>query len=216
MLPSPQPLRDKKEPMSLTPTRRRRIVWAAVAFEVSLLFVAQIAGWLLGVSPLATLGIRVDMAAFGLLATLPPLALMLLLASAPWEPFQRLMRELDESLLPLFRNSTPLELALIALAAGLGEEALFRGAIQAGLGQLATPVVGLVVASVLFGLVHFITRTYALLAGLIGLYLGILFLVCDNILVPIVVHATYDFVALSFWLHSRPPLDEESTDSVAG
>jgi membrane protease YdiL (CAAX protease family) len=199
--------------MSLTRSRRR-IVWAAVAFETSLIFVAQIAGWLLGVSPTAHLVIRVDAASVALLATLPPLALMFLLGGAPWEPFQRIMRELDESLLPLFRNCSPLELALIALAAGVGEEALFRGAIQAGLGQLATPMVGLVVASVLFGLVHFITRTYAILAGLIGLYLGILFLVFDNLLVPIVVHATYDFVALSFWLHSRSPVNEESRDST--
>jgi membrane protease YdiL (CAAX protease family) len=201
--------------MSLTPSRRRRIVWAAVLFEASLVFVAQVAGWMLGVSPTAHLSIRVGAAGVALLATVPPLALMFLLASAPWEPFQRIMRELDESLLPLFRDCSPLELALIALAAGVGEEALFRGAIQAGLGQLATPMVGLVVASVLFGLVHFITRTYAILAGLIGLYLGILFLVFDNLLVAIVVHATYDFVALSFWLHSRPPAIEGSADSTA-
>jgi len=198
--------------MSLTQSRRRRIVWLAVVFEASLLLVAQVAGWLLGVSPLASLEVRVEAAAVGLLATLPPLGLMLLLAGSPWEPFRRLMRELDENLLPLFRNSTPLELALIALAAGLGEEALFRGAIQVGLGQMATPVVGLVVASALFGLAHFITRTYAVLAGLIGLYLGVLFLLLDNLLVPIVVHATYDFVALSLWLHAREPLDEESVD----
>ena len=202
----------------MTPTppasRRRRIVWLAIIFEASLLLVAQPVGWLLGVSPLASMEIRLEVALLGLLATLPPLGLMLLLTEVPWEPFRRLMRELDENLLPLFRNSTPLELALIALAAGVGEEALFRGAIQAGVGHLATPVVGLAVASVLFGLAHFITRTYALLAGLIGLYLGVLLLLSDNLLVPIIVHATYDFVALSFWLHARPPAEEGLSGSM--
>lgn len=195
-------------------SRGRRIVWLAVAFEASLLIVAFPAGWLLGISPLATLEIRVEAALLALVVTLPPLVLMLLLTKVPWEPFQYLMRELDEHLLPLFRNCTPLELALVALAAGVGEEALFRGAIQAGLGRLATPLIGLVLASVLFGLAHFITRTYAILAAVIGLYLGLLMIVTDNILVPMVVHATYDFVALSYWLQTRSPLDTELNDST--
>jgi membrane protease YdiL (CAAX protease family) len=200
--------------VSLPPTSRRRIIALAIVFEASLLLVAQLVGWLLGVAPLADLHVQLEAAAIGLLATLPPLALMLALANTPWEPFRRLMRELDENLLPFFRHCSPMELALIALAAGLGEEALFRGAVQAGLGDLLTPTAGLVVASVVFGLAHFITRTYAVLAGLIGLYLGALLLVFQNLLIPIVVHATYDFVALSVWVQTRPPLPEESVDST--
>lgn len=183
--------------------RRRRIVWAAILFEASLLLMAQPVGWLLRVSPLADVGIQLRAAAIGLAATAPPLGIMLLLSRMPWAPFRHLMRQLDDHLLPLFRGCTPLELALISLAAGVGEEALFRGAIQAGVGELATPVVGLVAAAVLFGAVHLITRTYALLAGLIGMYLGMLLILFDNLLIPMIVHATYDFVALSYWLASR-------------
>ena len=38
----------------------------------------------------------------------------------------------------------------------------------------------------------------ALLAGVVGLYLGGLYLLTGNLLVPIVVHALYDIVALGY------------------
>jgi membrane protease YdiL (CAAX protease family) len=55
-----------------------------------------------------------------------------------------------------------------------------------------------VIASALFGLGHFITPMYALLAGLLGLYLGGLAMIYDNLLLVMVVHALYDFVALVY------------------
>ena len=53
-------------------------------------------------------------------------------------------------------------------------------------------------ASVLFGLGHMVTPTYAVLAGLIGLYLGALSMVFGNLLQVVVVHSLYDFVALLY------------------
>ena len=43
---------------------------------------------------------------------------------------------------------------------------------------------------------HWLSASYALLASLIGAYLGILFLVSGNLLAPIIAHAAYDVVAL--------------------
>ena len=40
-----------------------------------------------------------------------------------------------------------------------------------------------------------------MLAGLIGIYLGWLLAATDNLLVPIVAHAAYDFLALVYLLH---------------
>jgi membrane protease YdiL (CAAX protease family) len=199
--------------MALRRDGARRIVWLAMVFEASLLVFALPAGWLLGVSPFDDLDLTVQAAAAGFGATVPLLLLMLLFTRVSWSPFRRLMRELDEHLLPLFRHSSTLELALVALAAGLGEEAFFRGAIQGGVTHISAPLVGLAVASVLFGLAHLITPTYAVLAGLVGLYLGGLFLLTGNLLVPMVVHATYDFVALSYWIHSRA---DERDSQVSG
>src|SRR6266567_3525912 len=50
----------------------------------------------------------------------------------------------------------------------------------------------LVLASVLFGVAHAITLTYALLAAAMGAWLGWLWLWCDNLLPAILAHALYD------------------------
>jgi len=182
-----------------------RIAWLAILFEAGLLLVAQFLGWVLDVSPLENLRASFRAVAWGLLATLPLLGGMLLVSHSSWGPFRRIAEEIDEHLLPLFRNCTTLELALIALAAGFGEEALFRGALQGGLVGLLFPAAGIALASVLFGLAHMITPTYAVLAALVGLYLGGLFIWSDNLFVAIVTHASYDFVALSYLVSRRPP-----------
>ena len=56
--------------------------------------------------------------------------------------------------------------------AGLAEELLFRGLIQAELGDWFSPAVGLVGASLLFGLAHPITLGYAVVVTLAGLIWG--------------------------------------------
>jgi len=67
----------------------------------------------------------------------------------------------------------------------------------------------LLVASLLFGVVHWLTGLYALLAGMVGLYLGGLYLLTGNLLVPIVVHALYDIVALGYLRKAeRAPVTE--------
>ena len=63
---------------------------------------------------------------------------------------------------------------------------------------------GLLAASVLFGLAHPITPAYAVLAAMIGVYLGWLWLAFDkNLLVPITAHALYDFLALIYLVRTR-------------
>jgi membrane protease YdiL (CAAX protease family) len=97
-----------------------------------------------------------------------------------------------------------LDLAVISALAGLGEEMLFRGVVQTLIERASgSPWLAVAAASVLFGLAHPITRTYAVLAALIGVYLGWLFLANGNLLVPIVAHAAYDFVALVYLLREE-------------
>ena len=112
----------------------------------------------------------------------------------------RLRRVVERLLVPLFQHLSVAELAIISILAGLGEEMLFRGVLQAALaGWLEGTVgvlVGLAAASVLFGFAHAITPAYFVLAMLIGAYLGGLWLWTGNLLAPIVAHAGYDFIAL--------------------
>ena len=45
--------------------------------------------------------------------------------------------------------------------------------------------------------------TDALVAGLLGFYLGLLYLETDNLVVPMVVHSLYDFFALVYLVRWR-------------
>lgn len=179
----------------------------AAIFEGSLTVVAVFLGWLVGQPPLRTFRLDIYHAVLGVAATAPPLGLFWLCLKLPLKPLEAIRHVLDETILPLMRNCRMVELAIIAGLAGLGEEMLFRGVIQAAVAELVggTPGVwlGLLTAAALFGLVHPITPTYAVMAAAIGLYLGWLWLACGNLLVPIVTHAAYDFLALVYMLKVR-------------
>ena len=104
-------------------------------------------------------------------------------------------------LLALGSERAPLKAGIaacfLALAAGAGEELLFRGVIQQGLSTyLGRESVGLLLASVIFGALHAVTPTYALLAGIAGMYFGALYNISHTIFVPAIAHALYDAVAL--------------------
>src|SRR5205085_12118606 len=102
----------------------------------------------------------------------------------------------------LFQRGTLLDLAAISVLAGFGEEMLFRGVLQDLLSRWLGPWPALAFASVLFGLLHLITPTYAVLAALMGAYLGWLYARTGNLLVPIMTHTLYDFFALSYIVRS--------------
>jgi membrane protease YdiL (CAAX protease family) len=115
-----------------------------------------------------------------------------------WGPARRLVTLVVEQLGPLLAARSTAELGLLAALAGIAEEFLFRGVVQVGWGRVLPDAWALLATSVLFGLVHFASRAYAILAGVMGLYLGALFLVQESLLAPIVTHALYDFVALIY------------------
>lgn len=81
---------------------------------------------------------------------------------------------------------------VLALASGIGEEAFFRGALQ--------PRVGLVGASVVFALAHFVPRrelwSWSLFSLAAGFLLGGLFAGTGNLVAPIVAHAAVNAVNL--------------------
>ena len=57
---------------------------------------------------------------------------------------------------------------------------------------------GVVLASLLFGLMHPITPAYIVLAALMGAFLGWIFLITENLLPVIITHGLYDFLALAY------------------
>lgn len=88
------------------------------------------------------------------------------------------------------------DLVLLAAVAGFSEELLFRGVLQPWIGRLH-PWTGIIAANLIFGLLHAVTPTYAIVATAFGFYLSWLYGSPGetNLLRPMVTHAVYDYIA---------------------
>jgi membrane protease YdiL (CAAX protease family) len=173
-------------------------VATVVLFEAGLLVLAFGLGWLTGNPPFQFFRFGWPVVVVGVFASVPPLLLLLWCVNSRWQPFVRLMSEVEENILPLFEECTTFDFALISIIAGVAEEALFRGVIQMSVSSVLTPFGALVSTALLFGLLHLITPAYAIIAALIGFFLGWLLMLSGNLLLPIVVHTLYDFLALTY------------------
>jgi membrane protease YdiL (CAAX protease family) len=172
----------------------------AIGVEGGLAVLALVLGRLLNQPPLETLSADPVAALVGLAATIPFVLAFFAMMRWPVGPLARIRRFSIEILCPVLAPCTVPDLAGIALLAGFGEEMLFRGTLQGVLTRGMGPWAALAIASVLFGFVHAVTPSYAVLAALMGAYLGWLWQLTGNILTPIIVHALYDFVALYYLL----------------
>lgn len=200
------------EPGEIQATTHRRRLALACAAELGLVLVAMFVAWLFGL-PLAKLinptGRQIEAVLIGVLATAPMVGFFFVLLRSRWRPLARLRRQ-AERMVATIVGGAPLGLVLaLALCAGIGEEVLFRGAVQAllvrwGEGLLGEFGVagGVLAASLLFGLAHPMSRTYVVIATVGGLYLGGLAQWRGEVLSAMVAHALYDVVAL-LWLSKR-------------
>jgi len=163
-------------------------------------------GWWLDVEPFERLALNWRGLAWGIAATAPLVLALAWCLRTRLPPVVRLVRIVEQRLAPLFGGSGPAAIVLLALLAGIGEETLFRGVIQTALAARLFPWVAIALTAALFGIAHWVTPTYALLAAIVGAYLGTLLLVSGNLLVPIVAHALYDVVALALLVRVKPAL----------
>jgi hypothetical protein len=176
--------------------------------EGGLVLAAGAVSWLIGPPVWQKIHPNLWDALLGALITLPLLAGLWWGVNYPWGPWRGLVRVLENLVIPIFAQCRVWQLGVISFLAGLGEEMLFRGLLQDGLahwlgnsfglGEAAGLWLAVGLASTLFGLLHWISPFYALVAGLIGAYLGWWRVQSGNLLGPIVAHALYDFVALVY------------------
>jgi len=182
-----------------------RTTQIAILFEGALGAAAIVIGWLVGQWPLVGFSTlpedshqQIVAVGWGLVATGPLLVALVLMERFPVGPLRTLHEMTSEVILRMFGGSSIAQLATVAVAAGVGEELLFRGLVQAGLACLFPIIVAVVVASILFGVCHWLNTTYAILAMLAGAYFGLCLEATGNILTPVVAHAAYDFLALVY------------------
>jgi membrane protease YdiL (CAAX protease family) len=178
--------------------KRSTVMLLAIIFEGGLIVLAFLGSRLLGRPSLELIRPSWQACLVGLVATIPLLPPVLWLSHSKWPPFRRLMHEVEQTLVPLFSRCTTLDFALIAILAGLGEEVLFRGLIQTSIAASLGLWTALAITSVLFGLLHLVTRTYAVIATIFGAYLGWLYIATGDLFVAVVTHSVYDFVALNY------------------
>ena len=110
------------------------------------------------------------------------------------------LRQIADELGPrLVEGASNQNLILVSLFSGVGEEVFFRGAVQQEF--------GLLVASLLFGVVHvgpdrryLLWSAWAVVAGLI---FGLLYDFTGGLLAPILAHAGHNAATLLLWKRSR-------------
>lgn len=186
-----------------------RWFWLGCLFELLLGVMALLLGYLLDQPIASMLSGDVRALSLGCAATIPLLIFFrwLLASRLPW--IQQMNEFFARIVKPLFGQWSLAQLALVSILAGVGEEMLFRGVIQVAVASAVGPATGLLIASLLFGAAHWITPGYGIIAALMGLYLGGLWLWSGNLMVPIVTHAAYDFLALIYLLRIWNPETQE-------
>jgi hypothetical protein len=154
-------------------------------------------GWLADINPFASLYFSETAFLHGIIATLPIFIIFLALYQLNIKSLTKIKTLLLDMLGPVLLRYHWTDLLILAAIAGISEEILFRGVIQPWMESSWGMLTGLIVSSVLFGLVHAVTLLYFLLATLMSAYLGLLLDIeaSRNLLIPIVTHGFYDFLA---------------------
>lgn len=132
---------------------------------------------------------------YGTLGALCTYGALILLTQVPG----LLPGDLDRQMRGLYRFASGYSwfvLFLLSVFAGVGEELLFRGAVQGWLAEHTNTATGVLAASVLFGLVHYASFTYFVVATCLGLVLGTAYAVTDSLLLVMIWHGVYDMIAL--------------------
>ena len=149
----------------------------------------------------------------GVIATAPLLVLLHCFMKTRWTPLVDFRNsQLDFFSEIGFRLTRP-RIILLALLAGVTEEILFRGVLQTAAMRQFPLVAAIALPSLVFGLLHARTVLYAVIATLVGAYLGILFWATNSLLAPIVTHVLYDYVAFDW---TRRALDHRIAGDQSG
>lgn len=191
----------------------------ACMFEAGLILVAWLIAALIDVPLFSDFHWDGVDALKGAAAAIPPVCLFVWSLSSEWGPLTRIRGALETFARPMFGGWSMIQILALSLIAGIAEEVLFRSVVQGGLSGPAGAVGGLLIASALFGIAHMVTPGYAVIAALMSVYIGWLWMQGGNLLIPIVTHAAYDFIALVYFVRftgAPTQSDSGTTDGNGG
>lgn len=183
--------------------KESHLFWAAT-FELILGVFAVALGYWLGAPPHEHMpkwheGVRLlQGAGWGLLLGGVMTATVLVLEKFDLGWLNKASQMGERHLKELLSGAGPSHILALSLAAGVGEELLFRGWLQSWLEQFlqdwgspgAYAAIG--IAAIFFGLAHPLSKGYIVLATVLGFALGLSFYWSKNLFIPIVAHAIYD------------------------
>lgn len=170
---------------------------SACYFEASLILVAIFLGWVANIDPFEHIYFSETAIAYGVIGTLPLFLMFLGLEKLQGESVVKIRKLLLNTLGPGLHSYHWSDLLILAAIAGIAEELLFRGVIQPWIENSWGITTGLIASNIVFGLVHAVTPLYAVLAALVGIYLGLSLDYSGdrNLLIPVIIHGFYDFLA---------------------
>ena len=145
----------------------------------------------------------------GIIATLPLALLLAWFSNTKIRPLAEFRRSQIEFFYKMKSVFTPTRIILLAIAAGISEELLFRGVMQPWLDKFIPLPAAIIVSNIIFGLLHVRTMLYAVAAGLVGVYLGVLYAITGNLLTPIIVHIIYDAIAFEYTRRAIIQIDKQ-------
>ncbi|MDQ2070047.1 CPBP family intramembrane glutamic endopeptidase [Natronospira bacteriovora] len=181
----------------------RSNLFAGLLFQAALIPLALFLAWPLGLPLLGAMHLSWAL----LFQTLAGTAAIFLLYGLlmPFTPSwgRELEQKVRNMLTQLFRHRSIHWALPLSILAGVGEELLFRGVLQQALAQWLNAPVAILATGLLFGLVHAISRAYFIVATLMGIYMGLLFHWSGNLLLPILIHALYDWLAILYYRSAR-------------
>lgn len=96
----------------------------------------------------------------------------------------------------IFSGYSLVHLACVAALAGVGEELLFRGFLQTWLNNHLAITWAILVTSILFGLLHYLSHAYFVSVTLMSIAFSVAYYITDSLLMVMVWHGVYDFIAL--------------------
>lgn len=96
----------------------------------------------------------------------------------------------------LFSGYSWWQIVAIAALAGVGEELLFRGFLQNFMADYMSIALAILGSSIIFGLLHYLSHAYFISTVLMSIVFGMGYYYSGSLLMVIVWHGVYDFIAL--------------------
>jgi membrane protease YdiL (CAAX protease family) len=181
------------------------MILAGLAFTIAAAFAL---GLILKAPPLARFSFDIADVVAGLVATAPLVLLLFWFMRTKNRTLASFRESQIDFLAQVGFRFTPLRIATMAIGAGVSEELLFRGVLQTWSDRFLPLAAAIVLTNTLFGALHARTLLYAVIAGFVGAYLGVIFEATENLLTAMVTHAAYDAVALEL---ARRAIEQRQT-----